>query len=50
MKRGYQMEQVKISIVTIVKNSFDKIEHTMQSVLQQTFSDFEYIKIGRAHV
>ena len=37
------MEQVKISIVTIVKNSFDKIEHTMQSVLQQTFSDFEYI-------
>lgn len=43
MKRGYRVEQIKISIVTIVKNDFNKIEYTMKSILQQTFTDFEYI-------
>ncbi len=37
------MGQVKVSIVTIVKNDYKKIEHTMKSVLQQTYGDFEYI-------
>ncbi|MCM1047697.1 MAG: glycosyltransferase [Clostridiales bacterium] len=37
------MGQIKVSVVTIVMNDYKKIEHTMKSVLQQTFNDFEYI-------
>lgn len=34
---------MKISIITVCKNSESSIEQTIQSVLNQTFKDFEYI-------
>jgi glycosyltransferase involved in cell wall biosynthesis len=36
---------MKISIITIVKNGKDLIERTLQSVVNQTYNDFEYIVI-----
>lgn len=37
------MKQVKVSVITIVKNGYDDITYTMESVLKQSFFDFEYI-------
>jgi len=37
------LEQIKLSIITIVKNGYEDIEYTMESVLQQRKIDFEYI-------
>lgn len=39
------MNKIKISIITVVYNSVDKIEATIQSVINQTYSDIEYIVI-----
>ncbi|MBN8703428.1 MAG: glycosyltransferase [Bacteroidetes bacterium] len=38
----------KISIVTVVYNSKDLIEHTIISVLEQSFQDFEFIVVDGA--
>lgn len=39
------MNKTKISIITVVYNSVDKIEATVQSVINQTYYDIEYIVI-----
>jgi glycosyltransferase involved in cell wall biosynthesis len=39
---------VKLSIITINKNNAAGLEKTIQSVIQQTFSDYEYIVIDGA--
>ena len=39
---------MKISIITINYNNRDGLEHTIQSVLSQTVSDYEYIVIDGA--
>ena len=36
---------MKISIITVCLNSEATIEHTIQSVISQTYSDIEYILI-----
>ncbi len=37
--------KMRFSIITVCYNSINTIEHTIQSVLNQTFTDFEYIVV-----
>ena len=39
---------MKISLITVCKNSKDSIERTIQSVLSQTYKNIEYIIIDGA--
>ena len=39
------MKQIKVSIITPCLNSSETIERTIKSVLQQTYSNIEYIII-----
>jgi glycosyltransferase involved in cell wall biosynthesis len=36
---------IKLSVITVCRNDKDGLERTLQSVVSQTFSDFEYIVI-----
>ena len=36
---------MKFSIITVCYNSISTLEYTIQSVLNQTFTDFEYIVV-----
>ncbi len=38
---------MKISIITINYNNYAGIQKTVESVLSQTYQEFEYIIIGR---
>ena len=42
------MENLKVSIITVVRNGKNTIEQTIQSVLEQTYEDIEYIIIDGA--
>lgn len=39
------MEEVKISVITVCYNAVDTLEKTIQSVLEQTYHNIEYIII-----
>ena len=40
-----KMEEVKISVITVCYNAVDTLEKTIQSVLEQTYHNIEYIII-----
>ena len=42
------MEKVRITVVTVCYNASDVIEQTMRSVLDQTYSNIEYIVVDGA--
>ena len=39
------MNEMKVSIITVVKNNEDKIEKCINSVINQSYKDIEYIII-----